>query len=273
MDPYSKIIHFLSGMPRAGTTVLGNILAQNPRIHVTPTSGLPQLFLEMRETCERSMEYRAAPDDNELMGILRGIMFGSFAWLDRPVIISRSRAWPDELELLESILRRKAKVIVCVRDIPEILASMEKIWRDNKAVRGINASASRGGTLEGRCNTWLSRDHLVGHAYAAIQDALVRGYRDRLHFVHFDDLTSHPKEVMERMYKFLGEEPFSHNFDHVEQVTVEDDAVHGFKGLHSIRSAVRPVPKRAKDLLGPLAEKFKGPYVWDQYVSRVRPPA
>ena len=263
MDAYSKTIHFLSGMPRSGTTMLGNILAQNPRFHVTPTSGLPSMVSGLREGYDKVTEYKAAPNDQELIGILRGVMFGSFEWVDRPVIINRHRSWPGELELIETILRRKAKFIMCVRDLPEILASLEKLWRDNKALSSMaaftqgNPVACR--TLEGRCNHWVSPGHIVGHAYVAMQDALTRGYHDRMHFVHFDDLTRNPKDLLQGIYKFLGEQPFNHDFEHVEQVTVEDDMVHGVKGLHDIRPAVRPVPKRAKELLGPLAEKYPRP--------------
>src|SRR3954469_64456 len=43
-----KSIHFIGGMPRAGSTILGNILAQNPRFHVTPTSGVIEALLTLR---------------------------------------------------------------------------------------------------------------------------------------------------------------------------------------------------------------------------------
>ncbi len=33
---------------------------------------------------------------------------------------------------------------------------------------------------------------------------------------------------------------FAHNFNHVEQVTQEDDTVYGFKDLHQIRNKVEP---------------------------------
>lgn len=274
MDPYSKTIHFLSGMPRAGTTVLGNILAQNPRFYVTPTSGLPNMLSGIREGYEQLTEFRAAPNDEELLGIMRGVVLGSYEAIDRPVIISRHRSWTCEIELVESILRRKAKFIMCVRDLPEILASLEKIWRDHKALSSMSAFTQGNPiacrTLDGRCNYWVSQDHIVGYAYVAMQDALIRGFRDRMHFVHFDDLTRNPKEIVQGIYKFLGEEPFVHDFEHVQQVIFEDDNVHGVKGLHDIRQAVRPVPKRAKELLGPLAEKFRGPYIWDDFLTRLR---
>lgn len=275
MDPYSKTIHFLAGMPRAGSTILGNILAQNPRFYVTPTHGLLSLISGIRDAYEKIPEYRAAPDEKEMKGMVRGATFGAFEWVDRPVIIDRHRSWPCEIELAEAILGRKVKIIMCVRDLPEILASLEKLWRENKSLRAMNECTLGNPvpfrTLDGRCSQWVGQDHVVGRSYVAMQDALLRGLHDRMYFVHFDDLTRNPKEAMQGIYKFLGEQPFNHDFEHVEQVTTEDDMVHGIRGLHDIRPAVRPVPKRARELLGPLAEKYRGPYVWDDYLTRLRP--
>ncbi|MCX7111318.1 MAG: hypothetical protein NTX45_14565 [Proteobacteria bacterium] len=40
----------------------------------------------------------------------------------------------------------------------------------------------------------------------------------------------------------MGENPFAHDFNHVEQVTFEDDFVYGFKDLHIIRQIIKPQP-------------------------------
>ncbi len=39
-------VHFLGGLPRAGSTLLMNLLGQNPKFTVTPTSGLLELIIE-----------------------------------------------------------------------------------------------------------------------------------------------------------------------------------------------------------------------------------
>ena len=267
----SKTLYCISGMPRAGSTILGNILAQNPRFHVTPTSGLLDALLVLRTTFDQLPDFKAAPNETGKMAALRGALYGFFAPVDRPVVFDRNRAWLSELELLELLLQRKAKVLVCVRDIPEILASFERLWRDNKGFRMIQQQATNlveFQSLEGRCDVWLQAGHPVGLAYVRIQDALTRGFRDRMHFVHFDHLTTHPANALREIYQFLGEEPFQHDFEHVEQVIFEDDLVHGIQGLHDIRPAVRPIPRRAKEVLGDLVEKFKGPYVWEPYLQK-----
>jgi sulfotransferase len=268
-DP--KTIYFIAGMPRAGSTILANILAQNPRFHVTPTSGLLDALLALRTAFDHSSDFKAAPNETGKMAAVRGALYGFFEPVDRPVIFDRNRGWLSDLELVEVLLQRKAKVLVCVRDIPEILASFERLWRDNKAFRLISQQATnlvQFQSLEGRCDVWLEPGHPVGLAYVRIQDALTRGFRDRMHFVHFDHLTSKPANALREIYQFLEEAPFQHDFENVEQVIFEDDLVHGIKGLHDIRSAVRPIAPRAKEVLGDLVEKYKGPYIWEPHLKK-----
>lgn len=80
----------------------------------------------------------------------------------------------------------------------------------------------------------------IGRTFNTVRDALTRGWRENLHFIDYEDLTANPAEVMARAYRFLGEEPFQHDFDHVEQLTFEDDYAYGFKDLHKIRAKVEP---------------------------------
>src|SRR4026208_1819083 len=81
-----KTIHFIAGMPRAGSTLLGNILAQNPRFHVTPTSSLIEALLGMRNKFTHLPDYKAAPNEAGKMAAVRGALYGFFDPVDRPVV-------------------------------------------------------------------------------------------------------------------------------------------------------------------------------------------
>ena len=52
-------IFFQSSMPRAGSTLLQNILAQNPDIYATPTSGVLELTYAARSMFTESAEFKA----------------------------------------------------------------------------------------------------------------------------------------------------------------------------------------------------------------------
>lgn len=177
------------------------------------------------------------------------------------MIFDRCRAWLAMLEMLELLLERKAKVLVPVRDLRDILASFEKQWRKYAASTVIPQQQqfpAEFKTLEGRCEVWLRKDQAIGLAYTRVEDALVRGFRDRMHFVRFEALTSRPRETMRAIYDFLDQEHFEHDFNHVRQVVWEDDLVQGSRGRCDIRPKVEPVPPQYPQILGRLADKYKG---------------
>ena len=43
-----KTFHFISGLPRSGSSLLANVLAQNPRFCVSPTSGILDIMFMVR---------------------------------------------------------------------------------------------------------------------------------------------------------------------------------------------------------------------------------
>ena len=88
-------------------------------------------------------------------------------------------------------------------------------------------------------------------------DAIDRGYRDRMHFIQYHDLTYNPKQTMQKIYDFLGEPYYEHDFNNVEQVTFEDDTLHGYVDLHTIQPKVEYRPSDAEKIIGKnLVEKY-----------------
>jgi sulfotransferase len=160
--------------------------------------------------------------------------------------------------MAEHVLDRKIKILVPVRDIVDILASFEKLFRSQAHEWQFPQEKSNHAewqTVEGRAGIWMRNDQPVGSAYNRIRDAISRGYGSRLCFIEFEGLTRNPKETMDIVYEFLGEEPFAHDFNNVEQVTHENDDMHGIPGLHTIRPKVEPVQVDAESLIGDVAYK------------------
>ena len=60
-----KKIFYNSSLPRAGSTLIQNILAQNPLIHSTPTSGIFELYMNARTYFSNGLEFKA--QDQQLM--------------------------------------------------------------------------------------------------------------------------------------------------------------------------------------------------------------
>jgi len=257
-----RTIHFIAGLPRSGSTLLCNLLAQNTRIQTTSTSGIINIVNlvndEWKNIFGTAVHPASAADRKR---VIEGIMQDYFdePGDQHPIVFDKSRGWLGQLWLAELALGRKAKVLVCVRDIRDVLASFEQLWRRNAGTWGQPQEQGHyldWQTVEGRCDVLMRQDQVVGGAYQRIKTALARGARDRMHFVEFEKMTSNPRETTRGIYEFLGEPLFDHNFDNVEQVTWEDDYMHGIPGLHKIRQKIEPVKPNWPRLLGNFSSKY-----------------
>ena len=256
----------IAGLPRSGSTLLCNILNQNPRFHATSTSGILEIVLSIRNQWENVNEFRASPNKEGKAAVIKSILPAYYSTIDRPVVFDKSRGWGAYIELAEHILDRQIKILVPVRDIVDILASFEKLYRSLSHEWQFPQEKSNFAewqTVEGRAGIFMRNDQPVGAAYNRIRDALSRGFADRMHFVEFESLTNMPQQAMENIYEFLEEEPFKHDFNNVEQVTEENDDIHGIPGLHVIRPKIAPVIVDAKSLIGEQAfNKFNDAQFW-----------
>lgn len=206
-------------------------------------------------------EFQSAPDEVALLHVLRGMMdnYHDDPKVTAPIIFDKSRGWMRQLDFAEAVLGRKIKALVCVRDIRDCIASFERLWRKNIATRQLSQEFGnyfKFQTVEGRCEAWMNPRNVVGSAYKSIEEILKKGFRDRMLFVHFEKLSASPKETMQRAYEFLGEPYYEHDFDHVEQVTHEDDEQHGIPELHIIRPKVEPIEPQWPKVLGKAADLY-----------------
>jgi sulfotransferase len=264
-----RTFYFMNGLPRSGSTILANLLAQNPRIHTTGTSAVRELMLLIRDNWDNFEEIKANPNESARLRVIRGVLENFYSDIEKPIVVDKCRAWLSRLEMLETALGHNVKVIVTVRDIRDVLASFEKLWRitsETRQVRQEKNNKLKFLTMEGRANVWLQNDQPLGVAYNNIKDAVDRGYRDRLLFIDYDKFTKNPKEQMKRLYDFLGEEYFEHDFDNVEQVIHEDDSVHGFTDLHKIKTKIESKPPQWPKILGDFAEKHEKLNFWEDYI-------
>lgn len=248
--PADKRIYFLAGLPRSGSTLLANILAQHPQIHVTPTSGMVDMLVQVRNAWDRNDAFQAMErklSEKVKGNVLRAMLQAYFSHVERPVCIDKNRYWAEFLEMGAELVggRDRVKVLVTVRDLRDVVASFESLYRRTSALGQLPQEANMAlkfKTALGRAEVFVDDAQPVGRAYNAIRDAVTRGWKDRMHFIDFEDLTRRPKQTLEGVYRFLGEPAHEHDFEHVEQVTFEDDFVYGFKDLHLIRPKVEPTP-------------------------------
>jgi sulfotransferase len=259
-----KKIHFVSGLPRACSTLLCNLLAQNPRVHATATSPLHEIGYIARKVFQTEEVKSMNPLEAEKLyyNYVRGGCGHAFDEItDRPVVIDKCRSWIGHLDQTFKVFP-DAKILVPVRDVRGILSSMEKKRQQHPApFNGFEeANPTNFTTIEKRVNGWLQNPP-IGIAVERLHEATKR-FKDKLHFVHAEDLTENPKDTMKKVWDFLGEEQFEHDFNNIKQYTHEHEV--GFPyGDHSIRSSVKPLEKDWNEYLGrDLSEIIKQKFDW-----------
>jgi sulfotransferase len=248
-------IFYQSSLPRAGSTLLQNILAQNPDFYVTPTSGLLELIFGARLNYTNSVEFKSqdsAAMKRAFLAFSRAGMEAYFrALTDKPYAIDKSRGWGVHFDLLQMIFDEEPKIICMVRDLRQILSSMEKKFRQNPdKYRPIENHANLSGTTTLKRALLALQGPPVGLALDRLLEVHQRGWAKKILFLRFEDLTTQPAAVMQKVYQYLGVPAYEHLFDKIVQVTQEDDQVFGIPGLHQIRAAVEPLPNDYLDVLG-----------------------
>lgn len=135
LDAWRKIvlpnpkIHFISGLPRSGSTLLAALLRQNPRFHAGMTSPVGALFNSLLTQFSAGSEYGPAITQAQRMRLLQGLFESYYAdQQEQDVIFDTNRLWCSKMPALME-LYPQAKVIACVRNVSWIMDSIERIYR------------------------------------------------------------------------------------------------------------------------------------------------
>lgn len=247
-------LFFQSSLPRAGSTMLQNILAQNPDVYATPTSGVLELIYGARANYSSSPEFKA--QDTELMkqgylSFCKNGVEGFFnAITDKKYVVDKSRGWGVHYGFLNEVFP-EPKIICMVRDLRDIFCSMEKNFRKSqyKDMGIVNHAELKGTTTPKRIDVW-SNSQPVGMAIERLNEVFRQGINEKMLFIRYEDLCLYPEVTMLKIYNYLDIPFFKHDFENIEQVTKEDDEVYGIFGDHTIRKSLELTPSTANKILG-----------------------
>ncbi|MEB3051809.1 sulfotransferase [Mycolicibacter sp. MYC123] len=235
-------IHFISGLPRSGSTLLAALLRQNPRVHAGMSGPLAGLFGALLGEMSARNEFSVFIDDAKRERILHGLFDNFYADSPAEVIFDTNRIWCTWMPALERLFPG-AKVIACVRDMPWVLDSIERIIQRNVFTPSSIFDYQPGGTVYTRANGVAAQNGMVGAPYDALKQACYGAQRERLLLVQYETLTTDPAKTMDTIYRFLDEPAFDHDFDHVNYDVTEFDERAGTPGLHTVGSTVKAEPR------------------------------
>lgn len=258
--------YFISGLPRAGSSLLSALLTQNPLCHAGVASPL-SLFLN--QLLHTPIEGFALPTAHDRISIAKkaalGLVEAYYTGVDRPIIFDSNRCWAGALPLLKDIYP-DTKVICCVRNLSDILNSFERVYQENRWTPASPVYAGDTATVYHRCDNLMKWDGAVGTGLTNLKEGLHHPLADDMLFIlEYDDLAKHPQEAMNAIYSFLGMEEFNHDVNSISQIpnaeTLDRDL--SLIGLHHLRSSVSAM-RRHQYIPRDIVDRYSGLEYWRQ---------
>jgi sulfotransferase len=255
-----KKFYFMAGLPRAGSTLLSTLLNQNPRLYSGPSSPVLGAMYATHDNFLGNELYTGYPKPDSVNKIIGSIIENWYYDIEKPIVIDKNRAWCARVPFIEGYIKQEAKIIVPVRRIDEILASILRMIKRNPFKEGqprINFVDEQLVKFnipindENRCQYLLSNQGgIVWESLNATKLGVDEGHSDKFLFVDYNDLVKDPQKELNEIYEFLGEEPFEHTFENLSNNHREDDiTTYGLGDMHEVHSELKKVSSDPSEIL------------------------
>lgn len=264
MNTHMKF-NFISGLPRSGSTMLAAILNQNPLFVAGMTSPVSSLFKSIEDATAKRVETSIFISEKQREMFLKGLFDTYYSEHKDKVIFDTSRMWCARLSILLKLFP-DSKIICCVRDLGWIMDSFERIYRRNNQKPSGIYNYDTGGTVFSRTASISSSNGVVGYALDALREALASEYNDRLLIIEYEEMCRDPASTISKIYDFIDEEIFIHDFNTVEYSAGEFDKQMDAIGLHDVKGSVQWRPRTT--ILPPeLFARFANDNFWRTYAK------
>ena len=255
----------ISGLPRSGSTLLCNILAQNKALNVSSTSCVPQVIAQsswllstMPEVKSELASDRVATE-SRVREALRGFVLGWYKD-SGDIVCDKSRAWNHNAAILFDLFS-DAHLIVCVRDLRSVFASIEKQHAQFPVFDEAQNANER--TLYSRADRYFSPEGMIGLPVTGIED-LLRRKPSNTSIIRYETLAASPEDTMRRLYADIGLSWHDHDFTNVVSQATDADHLYLNKFPHDGSGPVRKPDANewqkfvAPDIASLIMEKFSG---------------
>lgn len=217
----------ICGLPRTGSTLLINLLMQNPSIHGEGISVLCELMWQSHQACDLNPALFANNKTETKKDILSALPHLYYKAVDKPIIIEKGRTWchPANVKVWTENVNPNQKFVILVRPVQDVMKSLVSVRMKNNWQGDLYEDLIQPGSEP---------------IYRSAEAIFYGKFHSQENFLYIDyrDLIAAPLEVLDLIYEFYGWEKFPHNIDHIEQVCREDDSAHELEGLHDIRTTI-----------------------------------
>jgi sulfotransferase len=266
----------VAGLPRAGSTLLCQLLAQHPEINCEGhSSPLCNTLLGIRRMISDDSFFLSQLDNSfdasygHLTTAMQGFLRGWSEGCKEKVVVDKNRAWLHAVELLLH-LEPDAKLIICVRELGQIYGSIEAQHQRTILVDFIDHLADY--DRMGRADMLFAKDKAIGAPLISLHAVadLPKKVQEHLFFVRFEDLIEQPVAVMSHLYAWLGVSPYQINPAKLVKGVQESDSHYRMKYSH--KQSDRIVKPKGHEIQPRIQAQIETAYVWfyQQFYPKAR---
>jgi sulfotransferase len=240
-------------MPRSGSELLQVILHQNPKIYASSTSPLLEYQYAARGNYELPEVKSQDPVlmQKAFIEMCKYMAHGYYKSItDRKIVCDKNRGWVHYYEWVEQ-WNPNTKMVCMVRDLRSVIASMERIYRNNRhrPTGPDNPQELANMTVEQRTMHWLNTQP-IGLALSRTLDIIQKGLDQKILFIKYETLISEPQKTMNRIYDYIEEERYQHDFNNLKKEVYEDSSHFGVYGDHNVSTFIKKFkPNDWQDIL------------------------
>ena len=216
-------LHYCLGLPRTASTLVMNILNENPRIFTSGSCCLPYFFDVCHKRSKEVSEFIALDKDvldKSYINFLRQGMRGWFeAMTDKPIVFSKSRIWSEYFPHTFAI-DPNSKYLVIIRDLRDIICSFDSLLWKYPQVKYPQEDLKPfyQESFEHRMETYCTEGfsnlgrplHMLPHLMEVAQKN-----PNSFFICKHEYFNEQPRETLQMIYQWLGEPNFEHDFDNI----------------------------------------------------------
>jgi sulfotransferase len=257
----------VTGLPRAGSTLVCQMLAQHPEIQCEGLSSpLCNTMLGIRRMISNDQFFLAQLDHSfdssygHLASAMQGFLRGWNRDCSKKVVVDKNRAWLHAVELLLQI-EPNAKLIVCVRELGQVYGSIEAQHQRTILMDFIDHLADF--DRAGRADMLFAKDKAIGAPLISLHAVpdLPKAVQERLYFLRFEDLVEQPAQLMSQIFQWLEISPLQINPENLTAMgPQESDSHYGMKFPH--RQAERLVKPPKHDIPPRIQAQIESACAW-----------
>jgi sulfotransferase len=265
----SKLIP-MCGLPRTGSTLLVNLMRQNPNITVSPDSLLGPLLSNIQGFMGDTINESQFKSDQTYEMYRKFCIEGSRGWIDSisntNYYIDKCRSWGINIDLTFNLFP-DIKLIFTVRDLRGVISSFDNLCRKTllstkEHFYDDEFDFNEKDLMVNRVEKFFS-EHMVSKPLLTLKELfeIKQEYLSQIKFVKYEDIMSNPNKVLDEIYDFLNVQRYDHDINNIQQGFYHD-CIYLPYGHHRIANKITPKKQTFNKLPNNIQEDILNKYEW-----------